>query len=147
MPWLKIKNLFRRMTAPVDRAFYDKILFSMNWKRIERKKVMLSSLRAHVYTDQGDTFIPLTDTPATKYLQGDAAAYAAYHRMENSYNVHNHKDFDNLVESLRSKGYQKNNLIVVFNRENIIRDGQHRAAALWHLHGDMEIEIADVIFS
>ena len=35
-----------------------------------------------------------------------------------------------------SKGY-----IVVYGNDNVIRDGQHRACALYHQHGDMKVKV------
>jgi hypothetical protein len=143
---LRLKNSFRRAGVPIDPVFYNQVLLNMQWKTIQRKTVALSSLRAHVYTSDGDSFIPIPETPASKYLRGDKEAYAKYHNFENEYNKHNYEDYEKLITSIRDQRYKKNDLIVVFNDENIIRDGQHRAAILWHLHGDITIDVANVLF-
>lgn len=47
-----------------------------------------------------------------------------------------------MLESLKIYGYPYDNkYIVIFNDQNIIRDGQHRAACLYYLNGDIEIPV------
>lgn len=54
---------------------------------------------------------------------------------------------DTLLESIKNNGYPyNNNYIILFNDQNIVRDGQHRAAALYYLNGDIEIPIKRMIF-
>lgn len=117
----------------------------LDWEKIERKRVRLSQLRAHIYGPQGDRYLPIYETPASLYLRGDKESYASYHQYENSYDTHSSEQFEKLLRSIHEKGYSRRNLIVVFNDEMIIRDGQHRAAALYHYFGDIEIEVANVV--
>lgn len=45
-------------------------------------------------------------------------------------------------DSIETAGYDTNQgYIVVFGDDNVIRDGQHRACALYHQHGDMKVKI------
>mgnify|MGYP000966200874 CR=1 FL=1 len=106
--------------------------------------VHIEDLRAHVYTETGDLYLPIIETPAYAYLAGDRLVYHKYHAFENNYNIHTSKKFDLLIASLKRKGYSSKNLIVTFNRDNIIRDGQHRAAILHRNFGNVLINILDI---
>ena len=51
------------------------------------------------------------------------------------------------VETKIADGYPYDNkYIVLFNNQNIIRDGQHRAGCLYSKYGDMEVEVIRMFF-
>ncbi len=52
-----------------------------------------------------------------------------------------------IVDSIKTHGYPfENKKLVFFNDCNVIRDGQHRAAVLFYLYGDMEVPIVRMYF-
>lgn len=147
-PW-KWRRQDPRSGVAIDTDFYSRyILKNSRVRSIQPKSVKLSNLRAHIRTPAGDNFIAVGDTPAARYLVGDKPGYEAYHKLENAFDVHDAKRFDDLIQSVRTTGYDpKKSAIVVFNGEPVIRDGQHRAAILYHLHGDIEVTVANVEFA
>ena len=69
------------------------------------------------------------------------------YRQVNRFGETNEERRNALLESVRKNGYPfNNNYIILFNNQNIVRDGQHRAAALYYLYGDMEISVKRLIF-
>ena len=52
-----------------------------------------------------------------------------------------------LRESIIANGYPSSGWIVTFGDEPYIRDGQHRAAILYNLYGDIDIPILNFEFS
>ena len=52
--------------------------------------------------------------------------------QSNNYSESNQDRVDSIVSKIKSEGYPFNDqYIVLFNNQNIIRDGQHRASALY----------------
>lgn len=52
-----------------------------------------------------------------------------------------------LLNSIVEKGYPYNNeYIVMYGNDNVIQDGQHRAACLWHSHGDISVPVMRFYF-
>ena len=53
-----------------------------------------------------------------------------------------------VLESMKESNYATNGkYIVLYNDSNVIRDGEHRAAALYHLYGNIEIPVLRIKFS
>ena len=90
--------------------------------------------------------VSVAETAATRYLNRDDSSFINY-PQDNYRGVSNVKRLDQVVQSVRS-GYPKNGQrIVLFNGQNIVMDGQHRASALFHLYGpDEEISILRLTF-
>ena len=79
-------------------------------------------------------------------LQGNSKAYQNYARQfgEKKHTIENLK---RLQDSIKSNGYpHEHRYIVLFGDQPYIRDGQHRAAILRHLHGNIKIPILRVLF-
>lgn len=54
---------------------------------------------------------------------------------------------NNILKSVKENGYPyQNNYIILFNNQQIIRDGQHRAAALLYLNGNISVPIQKMLF-
>ena len=71
------------------------------------------------------------------------------YKQYNYFGINNEKRLLNLVNSINHNGYPYlNKHIILFNDEDIIRDGQHRAAILAHLYGiDHKVKVMRFIFS
>jgi 2C-methyl-D-erythritol 2,4-cyclodiphosphate synthase len=72
----------------------------------------------------------IEQSPAYKYLKGNKQEFIDYTQF-NYFNTGNEIRLERMQESILEKGYPlENNYIVLFNGQNIIRDGQHRASIL-----------------
>ena len=120
-----------------------------NLLSITKEKIKLSKLRCVVnfnYHKGGGVLIkkllPVHKTPVYKYLNGDRDVYKNYHHY-NYYGVTNEKRINNVVNSVKENGYPyKEQYVILSNGQNIVRDGQHRVAALFSLYGgEFEIEV------
>ena len=82
-----------------------------------------------------EKILPIIKTPSFKYLKGDKKEYFKYEQF-NYLEIDNEKRLLELVDSIKKNGYPHfNKHIILFNNQNIIRDGQHRASILAHMHG------------
>ncbi len=116
-------------------------------KEITIEKIKLSELKCIVYSDHKKNKIPysicsIEETPVYKYLQGDRSIFKSYNQF-NYFGVDNEKRLNEIIDSIRINKYPFNDqYIILFDNQNYIRDGQHRAAALAYLFGaDTEIEV------
>ena len=94
----------------------------------------------------GEKIIPLKDTYAYRYLQGDRAAYDEYCRIhrEKGYPAMTPERFEALIRSLSEQGYDPAHIILV-NELGIIRDGQHRACCIADRYGlDYQIDVMGI---
>ncbi len=104
----------------------------------EYVKVPLKKLMCHVYYENGWSVIPLAESPAYRYVCGDEKAYAKNMQFRDrtlSDNVHSLERFNALIRSVKESGYQAEDIIII-GADNVIRDGQHRAAILMHMLGE-----------
>lgn len=112
----------------------------VRWEIVTR---MLSGLRAHVYSPKGDLFLPIGENPPSWYLDGDRKRYEEYcafnRKHKNPGDPHTSARFEKLIASIHKCGYDETSLMVIYDDENIIRDGQHRASVLLKFFGDHEV--------
>lgn len=113
------------------------------------RNVRLSQLKCSIYYPNLMPLhrqLPLTESPAFKYLQGDKLPYIEY--CEKSKNTLGAPErLTKLAESISQNGYDETRRpIVIFNGKPLIMDGQHRAACLAQGDLDMEIPILDITF-
>ena len=79
-------------------------------------------------------------------LRGDCAENDAY-RQQNLISQNNRQRLLDIFHSVRNNGYPFNDeYIILFNDQNIIRDGQHRAASIYVMAPDAVIPIQRWIF-
>ncbi|MCU7835162.1 MAG: hypothetical protein KZQ83_07880 [gamma proteobacterium symbiont of Taylorina sp.] len=108
--------------------------------KIEIEEIELSSLRCVIRTElkyglNQVSLATIADSPAYQYLEGNKQELLKYHQF-NYLSLDNEQRLLQLLSSIKEKKYPYNNqYIVLFNGQNIIRDGQHRAAILAHLYG------------
>jgi hypothetical protein len=111
-----------------------------NLKSIKIEEVKLSELKCIVHSNYRSDLnllklVPVSGTPAYKYLQGDKKEFLNYDQF-NYLSMNNEKRLLETLESVKENRYPfEDKYIVLFNGQNIIRDGQHRAAILAHLYG------------
>jgi hypothetical protein len=90
--------------------------------------------------------IPLKQSKVVKALHGDTKENDRYRRSH--YNNQTSTERLNLVlDSLSKYSYPYNGkYIILYNDEMEVRDGQHRAACLLHLYGNIRIPIMRIYF-
>lgn len=109
-------------------------------KTIEIEEVRLSDLKCIVHSNYKQDLHTLKlcsieQTPVYKYLQGNKSDFLKYGQF-NYFGMDNERRLCNLLASIEKSGYPYlNRHIVLFDGQNIVRDGQHRAAVLAHLYG------------
>lgn len=115
------------------------------------KKVRLSQLKAGVYRENDDPgWVPLEESPMMAYLRGDQEQYVKYLELLDKLADKNDppngsiEKFEALKKSIETRGYGET--LIVIHEGNLIADGQHRAAILYHLYGDMDVRVAEVFF-
>jgi len=118
---------------------------------IRKEKVKLKDLKAISFFKFKDIkltkIVNLNETPAYKFLKGDKKEWLDYPQF-NYFGVNNEERLLSLKKSIETNGYPYDNrYIVLFNGQNLIRDGQHRAVILAYLYGlDYEIEVLRFYF-
>lgn len=81
-----------------------------------------------------------------KALLGDIKVHEQY-IQENRRGESNIQRLSRILESVKKNGYPNQGQYMIFyNNQNNIRDGQHRAASLYFLNGNMEVPIKRFIF-
>ena len=127
--------------------------FFPNLKKIAIEEIELSKLKCIVHSNyRSDLNLiklsSISDIPAYKYLKGDKQEFLNY-RQYNYFNMSNEKRLLQTLESIEKNDYPyKDKYIVLFNGQDIIREGQHRAAILAHLNGlDSHIKIMRFYFN
>ena len=115
-------------------------VFFNNLESIDIEEVKLSDLQCIEHIDIKRRFqimklSNIQEIPSYRYLQGDTKDFLAYGQY-NYFNTNNEQRLLKLLESIQKHSYPKNDqYIILFNGQNIIRDGQHRAAVLASLNG------------
>ena len=122
-----------------------------NLIEIKKEKIKLKDLFAISHFTFKDLIlqkiIPLDDTPAFKFLNDNKNSFVNY-PQDNYFNVSNEQRLLSVKKSIEQNGYPYNEqYIVLFNEQNIIRDGQHRAVVLADLFGlNYEIKVLRFYF-
>jgi len=89
--------------------------------------------------------VSVDKTPAFRFLNGDSRDFLTYNQF-NYFGINNKDRLLNLVSSIKDNHYpHNNNYVILFNGQNIVRDGQHRAAIVAHLYG-IEAHIKVMMF-
>ena len=88
----------------------------------------------------------LTKSRCVQALNGDDKK-ANVKRPSDHVNQSGKERLQGILDSIKENGYPyNNNYIVMFNDDNVIRDGQHRAACLYHLYGNIEVPVVRLYF-
>jgi len=112
----------------------------LNLAEIKIEEVRLSSLQCIVHSNYGGglnflKLFPVAEAPAYKWLQGDKNSFCRY-EQHHYFRMNNEERLSAVLESIQKNGYpHEEQYIILFQGQDIIRDGQHRAAVLAHLHG------------
>ncbi|MGM0641874.1 MAG: hypothetical protein ACQESN_10670 [Thermotogota bacterium] len=129
--------------------FYNRIALYFDLiEEIKIENIPIKELKCSVKGKNKSSLKKIVDTPSYKYLQGNKHDLINYQQF-NYFGISNESRLAKLYKSIKNNGYPKNDeYIILFNNENIIRDGQHRAAVLAHLYGlKKKVPVMRFIFS
>jgi hypothetical protein len=88
----------------------------------------------------------ISQSRVLKALNGDVEENNSYNQS-NILNKTNQQRVEDVYQLIKEKGYPYDNkYMILFNNQNIIRDGQHRAASLIHKGTNGEIPIIRLYF-
>ena len=124
-------------------------------KRVEHKEIFLEDILCDTFDEDGKPCLRnikhsrvfkalcgLTTENDEHVVQFNHLKVATAEKMTNQERLM----YD--LEQVKKFGYPKgNDLITLFNDENVIRDGQHRAACLYYLYGNIKVPVRNLIFS
>ena len=90
----------------------------------------------------------IKDIPAFKYLEKNDKSFVNY-PQNNFFYRDNIERIDKTLDSINKNGYPyQDRYIILFNNQNIIRDGQHRVGVLAHLSGlNTKIKVMRIDFN
>ncbi len=88
----------------------------------------------------------MKDSVGVSVLKGKRKETAAFRKC-NHVGQSDEERYQSLCESIKKNGYPyNNNYIVMYGDDNIIRDGQHRAACLYCLYGNKKVPVIRFYF-
>jgi len=127
--------------------------FLSQLKEIKIEEIQLSKLQCIVHSNYKTDLnlvklAPISKIAAFDYLNGKKSDFLNYNQF-NYNSINNESRLNQTLESIKTNGYPfKEKYIVLFEGQDIIRDGQHRAAILAHLHGlDYKIKVMRFYFN
>lgn len=126
--------------------------FLPNLKEVKIEEIPISKLKCVIYSRYRSCkniikLVPVTKTPSYKYLIGDKDDFLNYYQY-NYYGINNEKRLNETLQLIKQNGYpSEDKYIILFNKQNIVRDGQHRLAILAYLYGlEIKIKILRFVF-
>lgn len=129
----------------IDPVYFEFMLANniLDLQRIKIDNVKLSDMIA----PSPKSFKPLPISRCVKALNGNSKENDSSIRHSNLMGQTNFERLDIILKSIKENGYPYDNkYIVMYGDDNIIRDGQHRAACLFHLYGDMDVPVLRFYF-
>ena len=127
----------------IDPVFFQQILRTDLYRltAVKIESVKLSTL--WIYDGR---LRPLVDSHVMRGLEGDLKA-ANMKRKSDHINQTGYERIRLIDNSIKTNGYPyKDQYIIVYGDDNVIRDGQHRACSLYHFLGDIEVPIMRLYF-
>lgn len=136
----------------MDYDYFMKILSKNTYDEVKVEDRRIGDLKVTIYDDPiNHRSVPVSESPCLMFLNGDEEGYIEYIQFVKEFkirkdgieeDIHSVDRFKSLIASLEDTDY-KDCLIVVF--ENLIGDGQHRAAWLYNKYGnDKVIKVVSV---
>ena len=120
----------------------------MLWKKLMKlRSVKLDKAKLGDMLAPGKEGIyPLPESRAVRALEGDTrendVPRSSHHIGQTS-----QERLDQMYNSVKDNGYPVNDqYIILYGDDNIIRDGQHRAACLYKQHGNIEVPVMRLYF-
>lgn len=116
-------------------------------KRVEYDTIFLEDILVPKPLKFGmHRYISLKDSRGVKALNGDTRENDKW-RPSHHINQTSRERMQVVLDSIKEHGYPYNDEYLIFyNDQNNIRDGQHRAACLYYLYGNIEVPIMRLYF-
>jgi len=128
----------------IDPVYLEVLLWEnlLHLKEVKKSTVKLGELLA-----PGKKGIyPLPESRAVRALNGDTKENDGP-RLSHHIGQTSEERLNAMMDSIQKNGYPWNDdYIVLYGDDNIIRDGQHRAACLYKLMGDIEVPVVRYYF-
>lgn len=122
-------------------------------KEIKFRKILLEDIKVDTYDEKGFPIIAsLAESRVVKALSG-IEEENNQHTVQFNYFAQN--DVEKIsnkdrilfnLEMIKKNGYPYNNELIMVDSNNQIWDGQHRAACLYYLYGNIEVEVRELVF-
>jgi len=125
--------------------YLDKLL------KIKKEKIQIKDLLCVTHIEYKSVILEkiqkIHHSPIYSFLKGVNKDFINYPQY-NYLGINNEARLKSIIDSIKKYGYPyQNNYIILFNGQNIIRDGQHRAAVLAYLNNEnYEIDILRFYF-
>ena len=136
--WTKnYEEIMEKYGGMIDKEYAEEWFNKQHIFFYELTEVNVSQLKATVYQGAGEwRLIDIVDTPAYAYVVGEKDIYKRnmmLREKELSDNVHSLKRYDELLCSLEKRDKK---VLIIVDEQNIIKDGQHRAAWFMAKNGE-----------
>lgn len=122
-------------------------------KEIKYRKIFLEDIKVDTYDAEGKPIIAsLAESRVVKALNGiekennNHLIQFNYFAQNNVEKISNNDRILFNLESIKKHGYPYNNELIIVNSNNQIWDGQHRAACLYYLYGNIEVDVQELVF-
>jgi hypothetical protein len=128
--------------------FFDPIfLHGIAGKLVDLEKIEFTSIQMGNLKIQKEGLFRLPiirgikESRVFKAINGETDIFYNY-KQENYKNQSNKDRLDSVFKSIETNGYPYNNqYIILFNDQDMIRDGQHRASCLYFLKGNINVPV------
>ena len=130
----------------IDPQYFEFMLWK-NILELEAVKIEKVSLNKLLCPADDGSLKPLSESRIKKAIEGDRAENSIV-RPSDHIGQTSQNRVDEVFSSVKEFGYPYNNqFIILYNDDMIIQDGQHRAASLLKLYGDIEVPVMRLFFS
>jgi len=123
------ETVIKKYGSRLDAQYLDDWFSKEKILGFEITEIPVSQLKAHIFTGHKWEWYDIVDTPAYHYLTGEKSLYIENMQIREQNledNIHSVERYTALIESLEKA--PSSNLLIVVDAENMIKDGQHRAA-------------------
>jgi hypothetical protein len=134
-------------------SFDPLFLFDIADKLVDLNKIEYTTINLENLKVQKEGFLGLPvisglkESRVYKALKGETDDYYNY-KQTNYVNQLNSDRLGSVLKSIEENGYPyKNQYIILFNNQDMIRDGQHRASSLLFLKGNIEVPVIRIHFN
>ncbi|MCR4694731.1 MAG: hypothetical protein K5773_05380 [Pseudobutyrivibrio sp.] len=129
-------SIVKKYGSRIDAEYINSWLGKQTIYYYEECKVRVSQLKAHVFKQNRWTEVPLGECYAFKYVSGDNREIYQKNMLVRDKklvdNIHSTSRFDELIASLDNNSQD---MMIIVDEFNLIKDGQHRASWWMNKYG------------
>lgn len=122
-------------------------------KDIIRDEVYLEDILVDTYTEAGEPiYLPLPNSRVVKALAGmsdenDSRRQINYYKPGSCELQTNQERIAYNLQQIKTYGYPNSDELILLRADNTIIDGQHRAACLFYLYGNIRVPVRKLLFT